>query len=383
MKDFIFDLPTAVYFGNGYVNRVGDELNDRGFTRPMIITDKGIVDAGLVEPIKKSLAEKKIKFYLFDEVGANPKSSLIYKGVDYYKINKCDAMVAVGGGSSMDSAKAMGMLISNGGKVEDYEGFGNIKKPLPFILAIPTTYGTGSEVSNASIITNEEKKVKMFIGSNYLAPSMAIIDPELLVKLPYKIAASTGMDALTHAIESYVSKNANPVSDALNEYAIKAIASNLTGAATTDDDLEATSQMVMASCITAMAFNYTALGLVHSIAHSLGGLYDIPHGLANALMLPYVMKFNIPSRVNKFVKIAQLMGEDTAGLNDIDAAHLSLDAVNRLIEKLDIPTSLKEIGVDKASFKDITKHVFKDGNIGFNPRTVKEEDVMKILSSAY
>lgn len=383
MKDFVFNLPTAVFMGNGYVNRVGAELLGRGFKNPMIITDKGIVSAGIAEPIKNSLNESEIKFYLFDEVEANPKVSLIYKGVDLYNENKCDSIIAIGGGSSIDSAKAVGMIISNGGKVEDYEGFGFVKKELPFIIAIPTTYGTGSEVSTASIVTNEQTKVKMFIGSDYLAPKLAIIDPEILVKLPFNIASSTGMDALTHAIESYVSKNANPVSDALNEYAIKAISGNITEAATTDDNIEATSQMVIASCMTAMAFNYTALGLVHSIAHSLGGLYNVPHGVANALLLPYVMEFNLPSNVEKHIKIAKLMGEDVTGLSDIDAAFKSIDAVKKLNNILQIPSKLSEIGIEKTSFKDITEHVFKDGNVSFNPRVIRAGDVIKILNNAY
>ena len=199
----------------------------------------------------------------------------------------------------------------------------------------------------------------MFIGSDYLAPKLAIIDPEILVKLPFNIASSTGMDALTHAIESYVSKNANPVSDALNEYAIKAISGNITEAATTDDNIEATSQMVIASCMTAMAFNYTALGLVHSIAHSLGGLYNVPHGVANALLLPYVMEFNLPSNVEKHIKIAKLMGEDVTGLSDIGAAFKSIDAVKKLNNILQIPSKLSEIGIEKQVLKTLLNTFLK------------------------
>jgi alcohol dehydrogenase class IV len=382
MKAFDFNLPGKIKFGEGIVSSIGSELANKNIKKVMIVTDKGIVSANLHKPILDSLEESNIKVILFDSVEANPGTGVVNEGAKKYASNQCEALIAIGGGSSIDCAKAIGIAVNNGGALEDYMGFGKVSKPIPFMIAVPTTYGTGSEVSTATIVTNQKEKFKMFIGSDLIAPNVAYLDPKLLVALPFKIAATTGMDALTHAIESYISKNANPVSDALNEYAISAIYNNILPAATTSDDMEATSNMVMASCMTAMAFNYTALGLVHAIAHSLGGLYNIAHGMANAVLLPYVMEFNMTSKPEKFAMIASLMQEDTYGLSDIDAAYLSIEAVRKLSGILDIPEKLSQIGIKESDFSTIVEHVFMDGNIGFNPRTVKDTDVLSILKKA-
>jgi len=383
MNDFIFSLSTQASFGEGISENVGTQLKNRNIGTVLVVTDKGIISAGILKPIEKSLKENDVNMIVYDGVSKNPKTEVIYKGVDLYNNSKCQAIIAIGGGSSIDAAKGIGIIISNGGKMEDYEGFGNVKKEIPFLIAIPTTYGTGSEVSTATIITNEYRQYKMFIGSDLIGPKLALIDPNLLVRLPYKIATSTGLDALTHAIESYISKNENPISDALNIYAIKTIAENIAPASTTNCDLEATSQMVIASAMTAIAFNYTALGLVHSIAHALGGLYDIAHGIANALILPYVMEFNIPSKPNKFAQIATAMGENIEGLTKIEAAQKSVDAVTRLSKLLGIPQKLRELNISKDSFEKIAEFALNDGNIGFNPRTVTKKQVIDILNKAY
>ena len=299
MKEFLFSLSGTVNFAEGSASFVGVEIKKKNLKKVLIVTDKGIVMANLLEQIVKSLNENMIEVVIYDSVEANPNTAMVCEGVKMYLDNHCEGMIAVGGGSSIDCAKAIGIIISNGGSIEDYRGFNLVKKPIPYLIAVPTTYGTGSEVSIAAVITNESEKFKMLIMSDLIAPSIALIDPKLLVALPYTIAASTGLDALTHAIESYVSKYATPFSDALNEYAISTIFSNILPAATTNDDIKATSNMVVASCMTAVAFNYTALGLVHAIAHSLGGLCNIAHGVANALLLPYVMEFNFLSKPKK------------------------------------------------------------------------------------
>ena len=382
MKNFLFQLPSKIHFGEGIVSKIGYELKCRNMQKTLIVTDSGIVDAGLTTVIEDSLKYHGIEYILFDKVQANPNTQIIYQGAELYQESGCCSLVAIGGGSCIDSAKAIGILATNGGKVEDYEGFGHVKNPLPFIVAIPTTYGTGSEVSTATIVTDEIRHVKMFIGSDYLAPAIAMIDPLLLIALPFKIAASTGLDALTHAIESYVSINENPFSDSLNEYAIRTISKNLLPAASTNDNVEATSYMVTASCMTAIAFNYTALGLVHGIAHALGGLYNIPHGVANALLLPYVMEYNLLSKPHKFARIAELMGEDINGITDVEAGYKSVIAVKRMSKLLGIPEKLSEIGIEPDKFTTIAQFALKDGNVGFNPRTVRLDNIISILNSA-
>ena len=383
MKEFMFYLPTQIAFGEGIARTLGSELTKRNIKSVLVVTDKGIVESGLLRGIEQSLAASDVAMVLYDGVRGNPQTELVYRGVEAFTKGSCGAMCAVGGGSSIDTAKAIGIILSGGGSVEDYEGFGIVKEPLPFLVAIPTTYGTGSEVSTATIITNEHKHYKMFIGSDLIAPHLALIDPELLTALPFAIAASTGLDALTHAVESFVSKNANPITDALNSHVIQVISEHLSPAATTDHDTEATAQMVVASAMTAMAFNYTALGLVHAIAHSLGGLYDVAHGYANSLILPHVMEFNLPSKPDKFARIATLMGESTEGLTRLEAARLSVDAVRDLAELLNIPQRLRDLGVARDSFDQIAEFALADGNIGFNPRVVTKEDIMGILDEAY
>jgi len=382
MKNFLFQLSSKIHFGEGIVTKIGFELKSRNIQKTMVVTDSGIVSAGLLASVENSLKYQGIDSVLFDKVQANPNTQIIYQGAKLYQDNACNCIVAIGGGSCIDSAKAIGILVTNGGKIEDYEGFGLVKNPLPFMAAIPTTYGTGSEVSTATIVTDEVRHVKMFIGSDYLAPSIAMIDPILLMALPFKIAASTGMDALTHAIESYVSINENPLSDALNEYAISTISKNLLPAASTTDDAEATSCMVTASCMAAIAFNYTALGLVHGIAHALGGLYNVQHGVANALLLPYVMEFNLLSKPKKFARIAELMGEDIRGITDIEAGFKAINAVKRMSKLLGIPEKLSEIGIGSDKFDTIVQFALKDGNVGFNPRTVRADGVMNLLKTA-
>ncbi len=382
MNSFTFYLPTYIYFGEKILDGIGATIKDKGFKKPMVVTDKGILAAGLFDIIEGSLKENGIEYYIYDKIEPNPRSEIMYNGAEEFKAQKCDCIIAIGGGGPIDSSKAIGMLATNGGKAEDYEGFGKVKNDLPFTIAVPTTYGTGSEVSNACIITDPARHVKMFIGDDHLSPSVAMIDPRLLVALPLKIAATTGIDALTHAIESLVSKTASPISDALNEHAIRTIANNLLPAATTNDNMEATSAMVMASCMTAAAFNYTALGLVHSIAHSLGGLYNIAHGLANSLLLPYVMEYNLPSRPEKFALIAQLLNVDIEGMDDIEAGYAGIEQVRKISGLLGIPTSLSAIGIGTDKFEEIAEAALRDGNIGFNPRTVGKADVIAILNKA-
>ena len=383
MKEFDFYLPTKVIFRNDSIDFIVNILIEKGLDQVLLVTDKGVIDAGLVEPITQAFAERKIKFNVYMDVVKNPKIETVLRGVDEFNKHDSRCLVAIGGGSSIDTAKAIGILVTNGGSIEDYEGFGQVNQKPPFLVAIPTTYGTGSEVSTTTIITNENKHYKMFIGSDLIAPDYAIIDPNLTVALPFDIAVSTGLDTLTHAIESYVSKNENPISDALNIKVIETVVKYLAPAASSNDNLEATSQMITASALAAIAFNYTALGLVHAIAHALGGLYDLPHGIANAVLLPYVMKFNLLSKPSKFSEVAKAMQKNINGLSDLEAAELSVQAVHDLSGKLGIPQRLRELGVTRDSFTQIALYAANDGNVTFNPRSAGEQEILSIIEDAY
>ena len=377
-----FGAHSSLIMGPGAAAKAGEQLESFGVSKVLVCTDKGIVGAGILDEITPSLDKVGIKYAVFDGVVGNPRIKTVDDGLQAFEDNGCDGFLAVGGGSSMDTAKAIGIVAANGGSIVDYEGFFKVKDPLPPLLAVPTTYGTGSEVTNAAVITNVEKKYKMLLLDDKMTPKKAILDPLLLLNLPPSIAASTGMDALTHAIESYISNTAEPITDALNIHAIKLIAENLPVAMATNWDVEATANMLYASTMTGFAFSVTALGYVHCIAHALGGAIDLPHGVANALILPYVMEFNLVACPRKFVDIARAMGENVEGLALLDAAAKAIEAVRKLSKALGIPQSLHEVGVDPDTIDYMAECAMKDGNAGFNPRGGTKEDFVAILQAA-
>jgi alcohol dehydrogenase class IV len=377
-----FTMNSSLTMGPGAVARTGELLKSYGTNVVLIVTDKGIVSAGLLDQILPSLETAGVEYHVFDGVVANPRIETVDDGLRVYRDSKCNGLLAVGGGSPMDTAKSIGILATNGGCIADYEGFFMVKNPLPTLLAIPTTYGTGSEVTNAAVITNVEKKYKMLLLDDKMTPKKAILDPLLLVNLPPAIAASTGMDALTHAIESYISNAAEPISDALNIFAIKMIAENALPAMATNWDVEATANMLYASTITGFAFSNKALGMVHSLAHALGGAIDLPHGVANAILLPFVMEFNMAASPTKFADIARAMGESVDGLPMLDAAFKAVEAVRKLSRLLGIPQTLSEVNVDPETIDYMAECAVKDGNTGFNPRRGTKEDFVALFKTA-
>ncbi len=377
-----FGMHTSLLMGPGAAGRVGEQLKSFGVKKVLVCTDKGIVGAGLLAKLTPAIEAAGIGYAVYDGVVGNPRIETVNDGLAEYRGHGCDGLLAIGGGSSIDTAKAIGILCTNGGDIRDYEGFFKIREALPPLLAIPTTYGTGSEVTNAAVITNVEKKYKMLLLDDKMTPRKAILDPLLLLDLPHRIAASTGMDTLTHAIESYVSNAAEPITDALNLATIKLVAENLAPAVGTTWDLDATANMLYASTITGFAFSNTALGLVHAMAHALGGTLDLPHGVANAIVLPTVMEFNLISCPRKFRDIAIAMGEDVEGLSLLDAASVAVDAVRKLSKWLGIPQSLSEVGVDPSTIEYMAECAIKDGNVGFNPRPATKADLVALFTAA-
>lgn len=379
----MFQTKTKLVIGAGSSAQTGPELRAMGANKVLVVTDKGIVSAGILDHILPSVRESGIETVLFDGVVANPRIKTVDDCIAVYRANGCDGFLAVGGGSSMDTAKTAGVLATNPGGVLDYEGPNLVKNPMPPMVAIPTTYGTGAEVSPGAIITNEHKKYKMGIGDDWhMSPAVAILDPLLLLNLPPHIAASTGMDALTHAVESYVAVMAQPFSDAWNLQAIKMIADNLPSAVATTWDVEATANMLYASTMTGLAFSTAGLGFVHSMTHALGGMFDMPHGVANALVLPYVMEYNLLACPKKFADIARAMGENVDGLPMLDAAAKSVEAVRKLSKRLGIPQRLSEVGVDPSKIEEMAEWAFKDGNTACNPRPGSKEIFVQLFKAA-
>lgn len=378
-----FNVKQSCLIGPNSSSKIGEELLGMGKRKALICTDQGIIKTGILDKVISTLEQSKVLYNIYDGVVGNPRIETVEEGLKAYRSKECDCLVAIGGGSSIDTAKAIGIVANNESDIEAYEGFYLVKNDIPPLLAVPTTYGTGSEVTNASVITNSNKKYKMLILDDKLTPTKAILDPLLLIDLPIEIAASTGMDALTHAIESYTANSATVFTDALNIHAIKLISDNLLTAVSTKD-ITASANMLYASTLTGLAFSNTALGFVHAIAHALGGIKDMPHGMANAILLPHVMEYNLISCLHKFQNIAFLMGKvkKSSEQSIIEDARMAIDAVKELLELLPIPTKLCEFGIKEDNVDFIAECATKDGNFGFNPRSGSKEDIVKIIRAA-
>ncbi len=382
--NFIFSIPTVIIFGCDSIRELGRRIKELGGAKAFIVTDKGIANSGILERIKGILSEDRIDFVIFDEVEPNPLDTTIEKGTDLAIGDSCDVVIGIGGGSSMDSAKAIAMRVTNrGGTLLDYVGVNKVKnKPLP-IIAVPTTSGTASELTIFSVLTNSKDMTKISIGSDLLTPKIAICDPMLTVSMPPSVTAMTGMDALTHAIESYVTTVATPVTKALALESIRLIAGNLRRAVSRGEDIQARTNMLLASLLAGMAFRHTRLGIAHALAMPLGS-WDIrlPHGLANALVLPYVMEFNLPGNLEGYAEIAVAMGE-SPGDTLRETALKSIKAIKELIMDIGLPRNLKSVGVRKEDFDRIAEEAMKSGNLTVNPRVCKKEDLISILEASY
>ncbi|MCG7335945.1 iron-containing alcohol dehydrogenase [Sporosarcina sp. ACRSM] len=384
MYDFF--MPNVNFFGRGCVSVVGERCEILGGTKALIVTDRFLrgLEDGAVSRVASSLEEAGIAYTFFDGVEPNPKDHNIYDGLKIFKDEQCDLIITVGGGSAHDCGKGIGIAASHEGDLyEDYAGIEKLTNPLPPIVCVNTTAGTASEVTRHCVITHAEKKIKYVIVSWRNTPLVSINDPELMVGKPPALTAATGIDALTHAVESYVSLGANPVTDAVAIQAIKLISQNLRQAVAYGQNLEARENMAHASLLAGMAFNNAGLGYVHAMAHQLGGLYDMPHGVANAILLPHVERFNLISNLQKFADIAVFMGENIEGLSLREAADKAIESIKKLCQDVNIPSSLRELGVKEEDFEYMAKLALQDGNAFSNPIQGTETDIVNIFKAAY
>ena len=379
--NFEFMLPTRVVFGEGVIENLGEEIRKMGNNKPMIVTDKGLVKAGTVKKITDVMDAANIEYSIFDEVEANPRDTTVQRGYEKAKATSSDMLVAIGGGSSMDTAKGVGVLVSHGGRINDYEGLDKVTKPICDLIAIPTTVGTGSEVTFWSVITDTERHFKMSVGSPLIAAKLALVDPTLVATLPPSVVAATGMDALTHAIEGYTCTVAEPITDACGIYAIKMIAANIKLAVDTGDK-DALANMLLGSLIAGICFGNSDIAGVHCMGEALGGLYDTPHGVAMAILLPYVMEYNCCECEDKFIEIAKAMGYKTDGLQKNDAAMVAVEAVRKLNHELKIPT-LKDVGVKEEDLEELAQRSAVNVSVDSNPRKATEKDFLDIFRKAY
>lgn len=385
MRMYDYLVPSVNFMGAGCVKLVGERCNILGGKKALIVTDSFLrkMEGGAVELTVKSLLEAGIEVAYYDGVEPNPKDTNVADGLKIYQAENCDMIVTVGGGSAHDCGKGIGIAATHEGDLYDYAGIETLTNALPPIVAVNTTAGTASEVTRHCVITNTKTKVKYVIVSWRNLPLVSFNDPELMIKKPAGLTAATGMDALTHAIEAYVSKDANPVTDAAAIQSIKLIANNLRQAVALGENLVARENMAYASLLAGMAFNNANLGYVHAMAHQLGGLYDMPHGVANAMLLPHVERYNLISNPQKFADIAEFMGENIAGLSVMEAAEKAIDAMFKLSKDIGIPSSLKEMGIKEEDFEYMAEMALKDGNAFSNPRKGNQKDIIEIFKAAF
>ncbi len=370
---FEFSTKTRLSFGTGVSAQIGTAVARMGKRQALVVSDPGVVRAGLVEPVVKSLHQAGIPVSLYTEVCSNPTTENVEAASALAFADGCDVLIAVGGGSSIDTAKGAAILAALGGALADYEGWDNVRgNPLP-VIALPTTAGTGSEVTFWAVISNPEDHRKFLIGSPQIAPELALLDPSLTYTLPEDLTYYTGIDALTHALEAYTSKLRNPISNALALAAIAKIGLALPGVISSPRDEQFRSEMLLASTLAGMAFNSADLGAVHCLSEALGGAYDIHHGLANAILLLPVMAYNAPIVRREYGEIAAALG---AGDGD------ALAAVRRLVNLIKLPT-LSQWGIDKTDLPRLARAASQNISVPSNPRQVHADDFLKLFLEAF
>jgi len=366
---FSFQLPTKIVFGAGALGNLGMEMEERGWGSALIITDRGVREAGLLERVEEGLRSYGIAYDIYDGVRPNPTPGVIEEALPL--VEGREVLLGLGGGSSLDTAKALNVLKAHGGRVLDWEGNDTVPGPCGPLIALPTTAGTGSEVTFIAQISVPERGQKVPIVSRHLAPDLAIVDPELSATMPPPLTAATGMDALTHAIEATITVAAQPLADILAFHAIELIGEFLSRAVEDGADMEARAAMAFASLLAGIAFNNGWVALAHAIAHALGGLYDLPHGLCCALALPVTMEYNLEVRREKYAKIAELLGESSA-----EGGIARIKALNR---EIGMPAGLRELGVGEDDIGRITELALADGSTLFNPREVTGEEMEGLI----
>jgi alcohol dehydrogenase class IV len=382
---FEFCLRPRVMFRAGLSREISNEILGMGARRPFIVADAGVVAAGLIEPIQAGLEGAVEVCGVFSDVPANSSVAAVERGAALAREAGADLLIAVGGGSPIDTAKGMRILLTEGGQLLDHQGYNLLTRPLMPMIAIPTTAGTGSEVTSWAVIRDERTGVKTTFSSTLLGPDLAVLDPDMTLSLPPRLTAATGVDALTHAIEAFVGSNANPLTDSLALQAIDMISNNLREATYNGAEREPRGLMLIASCIAGIAFSSSGgcLGIVHALAHAIGGLYDVHHGTANAILLPHGMRFNSVTVPNRFARIARYMGVNAGGRGEEDVIEDGISAVEALIADCNLPQRLRDVDVPQASFAALAELALTDPAMYTNPRQAGLEDAMELLEAAW
>ena len=384
-RQFDFLMPSVNFFGPGVIAKIGDRAKMLGMHKVLVVTGGhiGKIENGPVDQTVDSLKKAGVDYVIFDGAEENPKIRDIKKGKQIYLDEGCDSIITVGGGSAHDCGKGIGIILTNGDDITKLAGIETLDKPLPPLMAVNTTAGTGSELTRHAVITNEETHLKFVVVSWRNIPLVSFNDPMLMLDIPQATTAATGLDAYVQAVEPFVSVDHNDITDSQCEKAIQIIQQYLPEAVANGHNVEARTKMVEGEMLAGMAFNNANLGYVHAMAHQLGGQYDAPHGVCCALMLPVVEEWNIIACPDRFAKLAQIMGYDTTGMTTMEAAHKSIDGMRELAKSIGIPDSIKAIGAKPEDFELMAKNSLKDGNAFSNPRKGTVEDVVQLFQKAY
>ena len=377
-------LNETSYIGAGAIENIVTEAKIRGYKKALVVTDKDLIKFNVATRVTELLKNNNLEFEIFDEVKANPTINVVLKGIEKFKEAKADYIIAIGGGSSIDTAKAIGIIINNPeySDVRSLEGAVETKNKCVDIIAVPTTAGTAAEVTINYVITDEEKKRKFVCVDPHDIPIIAVVDSEMMSSMPKGLTAATGMDALTHAIEGYITKGAWELTDALHLKAIEIISRSLRSAV--NNEPKGREDMALGQYVAGMGFSNVGLGIVHGMAHPLGAFYDTPHGIANAVILPYVMEYNAEATGEKYREIARAMGvTGVDNMSQEEYRKAAIDAVKKLSEDVGIPKTLREIGVKEEDLKALAESAMADACTPGNPRDTSIEEILEIYKSIY
>ena len=381
-----FRVPQVLIVGPGTSEQAGEESRKLGVEKGLIVTDEVLLRLGILDNIKQALSQAKIRFAMYSGVFTEPTTEFVQEGLKAYKENGCDFLLAVGGGSAIDTAKSIAIMATNKGSIGDYQGLDKIPKGGAPLIAIPTTAGTGSEVTQVAIITDIKRDVKMLLISPFLMPQKAIVDPLLTLSMPRSLTAATGIDALTHAIEAYVSVKAQPMSDIFCLSAIELISGNLRQAWSNGNNREAREKTMLGALQAGIAFSNSSVALVHGMSRPIGAHFHIPHGVSNAALLSVVTEFSLIGNPARYARIAEAMGANVENLSILEASDLAAKSIKRLIKDIKIP-SLQELGVDKVELDKLAPKMTEDaiasGTPANNPRQATKEEIIELYKLAY